>query len=364
MYFQRRSEQSGRFFFFAMVTKQISFTSFCRVFVLGFVVFSSLTAVAQPVYKTDILGPEFLQTTIQQADDYEGKVTCTLVKKKRVQPVAKGVLYLHGFNDYFFQTEMASEFEAKGFAFYALDLRKYGRSYLPHQKFNNVRNLDEYFADIDTALRIMKQEGMQQILLVGHSTGGLIVTLYASHTNEKPLYDAVFLNSPFFDFNLNPILEKVGLPLLVKQAKKQPNKLMKQGLDASYGESIYKGARGEWDYLLTLKPHISPPVNYGWIKAIRDGQKKIHHGVVISKPILVMHSDKSVYYKKWTDELYTADGVLSVKDIAKYAKRINGNVQLLEIKEGVHDLVLSKKSVRTTVYMQLFTWLDSNLTSF
>lgn len=327
--------------------------------VLGFFVFLSTVVFSQLQYKQDILGAEFSQATIQQPDDYEGKVTCTLVKKHRKDKVKQGVLYIHGFNDYFFQSEMAREFDVHGFAFYAMDLRKYGRSYLPHQKFNNVRNLEEYFADIDTAIRVMKQEGIEQILLVGHSTGGLIVTLYASHNSVNPLFDAVFLNSPFFDFNLNPVLEIVGLPIIVNQGKKKPNILMKQGLDPSYGQSIYKGDRGEWDYLLALKPHISPPVNYGWIKAIRDGQKKIHRGVTISKPILVMHSDKSVYYKKWTDDLLIADGVLSVKDIAKYAKRIDGNVKTIEIKDGIHDLVLSKKEVRTHVYAELFNWLNS-----
>lgn len=329
-------------------------------FLLGLLVICSSIGFSQLRYEQDILGADFSKATIQQPDDYEGKVTCTLVKKHRTEKSKQGVLYIHGFNDYFFQSEMAREFDAHGFAFYAMDLRKYGRSYLSHQKFNNVRNLEEYFADIDTALRVMKQEGIEQILLVGHSTGGLIVSLYASHNSANPMFDAVFLNSPFFDFNLNPVLEKVGLPIIVNQGKKKPNKLMKQGLDSSYGQSIYKGDRGEWDYLLALKPHISPPVNYGWIKAIRDGQKKIHRGVTISKPVLVMHSDKSAYYKKWTDDLYSADGVLCVKDIEKYAKRIQGNVQMVEIKDGMHDLVLSKKEVRAHVYTELFSWLNSN----
>ncbi|TXI86985.1 MAG: alpha/beta hydrolase [Crocinitomicaceae bacterium] len=329
-------------------------------FFIGLIVLFSSVGYSQLHYQQDILGVGFLQTTIHQPDDYEGKVTCTLVKKVRTQSTKRGVLYIHGFNDYFFQSEMAQVFDSSALAFYALDLRKYGRSYLPHQKFNNVRNLEEYYTDIDTALRIMKQEGIEQILLVGHSTGGLIVSLYASHNSANPMFDAIFLNSPFFDFNLNPVLEKIGLPIIVNQGKKKPNKLMKQGLDPSYGQSIYKGDRGEWDYLLALKPHISPPVNYGWIKAIRDGQKQIHRGVTISKPVLVMHSDKSVYYKKWTDELYTADGVLSVKDISKYAKRIQGNVQTVEVKDGIHDLVLSRKEVRVHLYTELFTWLNSN----
>ena len=84
---------------------------------------------------------------------------------------------------------MAEKFSTQGFAFYALDLRKYGRSHLENQKIGNVRNLNEYFADIDTALSIMHQEGVDKILLSGHSTGGLIVSLYANQRIGKELFD-------------------------------------------------------------------------------------------------------------------------------------------------------------------------------
>ena len=56
--------------------------------------------------------------------------------------------------DYFFQTEMAEQFNAQGY-FYALDLRKYGRSKLPHQIFYNVLDLNEYDAEITQALEII-----------------------------------------------------------------------------------------------------------------------------------------------------------------------------------------------------------------
>ena len=39
------------------------------------------------------------------------------------------VLYIHGFNDYFFQRELAQKMDSAGYSFYAIDLHKYGRSH-------------------------------------------------------------------------------------------------------------------------------------------------------------------------------------------------------------------------------------------
>ena len=52
-----------------------------------------------------------------------------------VQPACRAahhraVLHVHGFADYFFQTVAADCWVERGYDFYALDLRKYGRSLL------------------------------------------------------------------------------------------------------------------------------------------------------------------------------------------------------------------------------------------
>ena len=41
---------------------------------------------------------------------------------------SRAVLYVHGWSDYFFQTHLAEAVESWGYDFYALDLRRYGRS--------------------------------------------------------------------------------------------------------------------------------------------------------------------------------------------------------------------------------------------
>jgi alpha-beta hydrolase superfamily lysophospholipase len=81
----------------------------------------------------------------------------------------------------------------------------------------------------------------------------------------------------------------------------------------------------------------------------------------MSKPTLVMHSNNSVYTNKWIDEMLTGDAVLNVKHIERYASKLEGNVKVQSIENGMHDLILSKKAVRDSVYEQLFKWLIENL---
>ena len=75
------------------------------------------------------------------------------------------MLHVHGFADYFFQTEYAEWWIARGYDFYALDLRKYGRSIRAHQTPNYVADLREYFAELDPAwCRITERDGHDHVV--------------------------------------------------------------------------------------------------------------------------------------------------------------------------------------------------------
>ena len=103
-------------------------------------------------WKADRLLAGFEALELGFPDDYDGRVVATLVRLPVAEAPRGAVLYVHGFIDYFFQRHMAERFAAEGFAFYALDLRKHGRSLLPHQHPCFCKDINEYFADIDRAL--------------------------------------------------------------------------------------------------------------------------------------------------------------------------------------------------------------------
>ena len=318
-----------------------------------------MTQQSAPQYQADILGEGYEQATLNFPDDYEGKVTATLIRKKASQSTNKAVLYIHGFIDYFFQTEMAEQFNQHGFDFYALDLRKYGRSILPHQKYYNIREIAEYDAEITQALEIIGAEHHENVLLCGHSTGGLTTTLYVAHHPNHPLIKALWVNSPFYDFNMNPIKRAVGVPSLSRLAQKFPNLQFPSELNKWYTASLHKDLKGEWDFNLDWKKSSYPKVRISFIRAIYEAQKEIHQGVRVDVPVLVMHSHQTKNPRKWGKDAQSSDVILDVKDIQKYAKKIQGDVTIREIPNGVHDLVLSEKTVRDSVYQQLFSWLET-----
>ena len=308
-------------------------------------------------YQADVLGPDYQQLVLEFPDDYEGKVIATLVRKKAAQTTTKAILYIHGFIDYFFQTEMADQFNQQGFDFYALDLRKYGRSRLGHQQLYNVRDLSEYDAEISKALEIIQAEDHDAVLLSGHSTGGLICTLFAAHHPQHSLIKGLWANSPFYDFNMSELEKNKALPQLSKLGRLLPNLPIPSGLNKWYVPSLHCHYHGEWNFNLEWKQPSYKMVKLSFVRAIYEAQKEIHAGVTLTIPTLVMHSHQTTNPKKWGIEAQTSDVILNVNDIQKYAEKMIGDVSIQTIQHGLHDLVLPAPKVREQVYQHLFAWI-------
>ena len=238
----------------------------------------------------DILGSGFEKKDFDMGRDYSGPVRCTVIRRM-AQGSRKGAVYVHGFSDYFFQKDMALEFNDHGYSFYAVDLRKYGRALMKGQKPFQVRAMSEYFPDIQAAVDCAKADGITEIVLVGHSTGGLTTALYMMY-HPDPAIRALILNSPFLAWNMPKFMTKFLIPMVKPLAKIWPSMKMKSGGTIDYNDSISSKLHGEWDYDNSLKPDIMPDVDAGWIRAIDNGQKDIARGK-IKVPVLFMHSDKS-----------------------------------------------------------------------
>lgn len=134
-------------------------------------------------WQPDVLGSGYEYRTLElgRDPDGEGDIAATLVRHlpdPDVVSTADAVLYVHGFTDYFFQQHLAEHFAARGHRFYALDLRKCGRSLRPGQTPHFISDLAFYDAELNASLRAIGADTDANVLVAGHSTGGLVTSLW------------------------------------------------------------------------------------------------------------------------------------------------------------------------------------------
>ncbi len=339
------------------------------------------TRAQSQTYKPDILSG-FEALTLHLPTTYDGEATATLVchtNERREQITGspdrfgsdKAILYIHGYNDYFFQSQLGDSCLQYGYAFYALDLRRYGRSYRQHQQRFYCRSLDEYHEEIDEAIRQINREGYGEIVLMGHSTGGLIASHYAfKHSDESGkvmLRDGVellglVLNSPFLDFNMSGMNENVLIPLFSLFADHFPNTVL-QGFSSVnfYAQTLLSTYRGEWQYDTAWKLPYGNPITLAWIAAIHNAQQEIREQKhQLSHPTLLLHSSATTAEtEEWNDAYMRSDIVLDVDDIARYGAKISRQMTTRRIENGLHDLILSPEPARSDTYLAIKTFLET-----
>ncbi|MFI9271537.1 alpha/beta hydrolase [Kitasatospora sp. NPDC052896] len=312
-------------------------------------------------FRTDILGEPYQAAELPLTVDEEGAVSATLVRRL-VPGSERAVLYVHGYTDYFFQTHLADRFVDLGYSFYALDLRKYGRSLRPHHSPNFVRDLRAYDEELDAAVRIIReQDGHTRLLVNGHSTGGLVTALWADRLAGRGVIDGLFLNSPFLAMPAARAARTLGSPAVGVLGRFAATRKLPSALNPHYVHSLHRDHRGEWDFDLALKPAEGFPLYAGWLAAIDRGHRQVRRGLHIDCPVLLMASTASISTTKWDPALHRRDAVLRADDIAALAPRLGRHVTTVRIEGGMHDLVLSAPAVREQVFTELDRWLKAYL---
>lgn len=312
----------------------------------------------EPEHATDILGDPYLAETIVLPPDDEGEVVATLVSRRAGRPTRKAVLHVHGFCDYFFQTPAADHWTERGYDFYALDLRKYGRSLRPHQTPNYARDITEYFGELDEAYRrITERDGHDHVVFSAHSTGGLIVSLWLDRTRRRVA--GLFLNSPWFDLNGSFLVRTAGTAAIDQIGARRPYQVIPRHVSGLYGRSLHRDHGGAWDYNTDWKPIESWPVYAGWLRAIRRAHAALHRGLDVGAPALVMTSARSVHPREWEPAVDSSDVVLDVGLIAKWAHKVGPHVTLVKVPGALHEVTLSRPDVRDEVFAELDRWLDA-----
>ena len=319
-------------------------------------------------WEPDLLGEGYEQHTFDLGTDPdgEGQIAAVLVRRttRPGEEVSGAVLYVHGFSDYFFQTELADFSAARGQAFYGLDLRKCGRARRPGQTPHYVSDLVQYDAELDRSLDLIAAAHPgQPVTLVAHSTGGLIAPLHLDRRRRSgrptPVTGLV-LNSPWFDLQGKPVMRGPVTWALRGVARLKPFRALDLP-EGVYGETLHTSGTGEWDFDVDLKPLEGFPVTVGWLNAVRRGQAQLHRGLDVGVPSLVLRSDSTHYATPYSEAHDRADTVLDVRQIARWAGCLGGETTVVPITGARHDVFLSLAEPRRAAYDQLDSWWRAHL---
>ncbi|HEY7054172.1 MAG TPA: alpha/beta hydrolase [Mycobacterium sp.] len=318
----------------------------------------------QSVWEPDVLTGYAKRTLSLGLDpDGEGEIVATVIRKKDPATAHRAVVAVHGYTDYFFNAEVADYFTGRGFAFYAIDLRKCGRSWREGQTPHFTTDLACYDVELQRAAALIADEtGGASLLVYGHSAGGLIVTLWLDRMRREARSSGVtglVLNSPFFDVRGPAVLRAaVSSATTGAVSRLGRRRVLRRTGAGGYGTSLHRDHGGEFDYNLAWKPLGGFPVTVGWIHAIRRGQARLHRGLDVGVPSLILRSDKSVAESRDAAAMQRGDAVLDVAQIARWAGCVGNRTTVVPITDAKHDVFLSLAEPRQTAYHELSAWLD------
>ena len=307
----------------------------------------------------DVLGPGWTARTLPlRPDGGTPDPVATLVHREGTDS-RRALLYVHGFVDYFFHTQFADALGDHGYDVYALDLRDYGRSIRDGRPPNYITDLGTYAEEIDAAIRLIRAEH-DEVVLLGHSMGGLVTSLWADARRGEGLIDALVLNAPWLDLRGN-WFERTVLTGLIDGVGKVAPKVVVGKVGPHYGRALHEGTGGEWSYDLAWKPLDGFPARAGFARAVRRGHARVARGLAVDVPVLLLASDASGPDDVWHDALVTTDSVLEVADMKRLAPNLGPDVTFVEIPGGAHDLALSPAPARDTYVAEVLTFLDARL---
>lgn len=328
-------------------------------------------APAEPIWKPDILGPGYACRTLDLLPDDEGDVVATLIRHQPIPGAAPppdsglDVLYVHGWSDYFFQTELADFWDSLGARFYAVDLRKYGRSLRPGQTPGFVDDLATYDEEIEAALTAMghglltadEPKRDRKLILMGHSTGGLTLSLWAARNPGRA--HGLVLNSPWLEFQAGERGRSLLSPVIDVEAGRRPHATLPKVDLGFYTRAVSRQFEGEWEYNLQWRPERGFPAASAWLAAVLRGHATVARGLGIDIPILVLLSTRSTLGLRWSEDMLHTDTAVDVAGVARRSLDLGTFTTISRIEGALHDVVLSAPPVRAVAYDHLSRWTSA-----
>jgi alpha-beta hydrolase superfamily lysophospholipase len=288
----------------------------------------------------------------------------TLVRSvARPERARAAFLHVHGYNDYFFQDHLAGAVVDAGYAFYAVDLRRAGRSLRPGDVPHLVTDLRDYATDLDAASHAVRElEPGLPLVVHAHSTGGLTASLWAHDRRSAPMTapDLLVLNSPFLSLYGTWLRRFLNQRVVEVLGRTRPLAVLSTS-PSMYATYQHRSNGGRWDFDATLKRPAGQPGRAGWARAVMRAQAELAKGFAVACPVLVATSASSGADSPDNPLLDAQDTILDVTQIASRAARLGQRVDRLVVDGGVHDLSLSADVPRTAYLDGMLGWVGRRL---
>ena len=207
------------------------------------------------------------------------------------------------------------------------------------------------------------------LVLGGHSTGGLVATLWADR--HPGALRALVLNSPWLELVSMQVITKLSAAALAGLARRAPRtripvkdpgiytRTLSGWLDSdgprpaqTEGDPFYDG----WD--LDPRWRRAPADIYaGWIAAVTEGHAAVAKGLDISCPVFVLTGSRRSRVLSSSVDPRAADIVLDVEGMRRRAMDLGDRVSVISVEGAIHDVLASARPARERAFRELSRWL-------
>ncbi|MDH2999818.1 hydrolase [Chelonobacter oris] len=249
-------------------------------------------------------------------------------------------------------TEIAYDFYHQGYDVLTFDHRGQGYSQrlLPDPDKGYIDRFDYYLDDLDAVLHSVNQRhDYQQQIILAHSMGGLIATLYLAKYPHK--IDKLVLNAPLFALPLkNPCLDPLIVHLMV---------LLGQDQRYVFGRNAYKPINPEDNELSCCKSrmmwtnrinrrfpalHLGGPT-FRWAHQCFNQFKKLPRAIgKITIPVMLLQAEKEM--------------IVSNRQLEKYAALFE-QLQHKIIHNAKHEILFERDGIRQSALDKIHAFLQT-----
>ncbi|MGR3806852.1 alpha/beta fold hydrolase [Pasteurella testudinis] len=237
-------------------------------------------------------------------------------------------------------TEIAYDFYHQGFDVLTFDHRGQGYSQrlLADPEKGYIDRFDYYLDDLDLVLHSVNQRyDYRQQIMLAHSMGGLIATLYLAKYPHK--IDKLILNAPLFALPLkHPFWDTLSVHLMVLLGQEQRyvfGRTSYKPLDPEHNDLSFCKTRMKWTNRINRRfpeLHLGGPT-FRWVSQCLNQFGKLPRAIKkINVPVLVLQAEKEV--------------IVSNRQIEHHA-RLFADLRHEIIHNAKHEILFERDPIRT-----------------